>query len=402
MSISNGLSGFTQPSPGSEVQFGPGTSSEVQVHSAPGGLDIGSRLQDTLRRCNSGFGARRRMMATPFTNGVSEHGNVGSQFNNSPSMQHPAVPGPAFVPNGLGDAYGYPPRRSPVAVDQVYTPRPVHYGCNTMQIQPDTYDGRGVWKDYVVQFEMVSIQNGWNEGTNKALFLATYLRRKAREVLWDLDVVTRMDYNALCSVLKHRFGAGGQAELFKVQWKSRSRNKGENLPELSQAIRRLTKQAYPTAQPDLLEMLAKDRFIDALDDADIRWHVLQQNHATLNEACISAVQLEAYKTAEKHRDRGISRSLHSVSAEIPKSRDGECDKMDRITKQLADLTDLVTLLQNIVSKQQSQQNSNKGNGNYRSNKNCYNCGDPNHFARNCPEPIKDEKIKKSGNEYELS
>ena len=398
--------GFTMrhPTPGSEVQFGPVSVGQGREsnHSAPPGFGRGSGIIDTPRRPgeNVGIGARRRTMPAPPSGVMPDHSQPGMNMQQANGGlqplhmgNHTVQPPIATAPvNTQGGTYGFMPRPPFVP----YAPRPVQYGHNTMNIKPDIYDGTGAWEDYLVQFEMVCIQNGWNEGT-KALFLATYLRGKAREVLGDLDAVTRMNYGALCSVLEHRFGAGSQAELFKVQWKSRSRNKSENLPELSQAIRRLTKQAYPTAPADLQEMLAKDRFIDALDDMDIRWQVLQQNPDTLNEACRSAVQLEAYKVAERHRDRGDYRSLRSVSAETAKLSDSDM-AMDMITKQLADLTEMVTSLQKKVNNNYHRSNEN------RSHKKCYICGDPTHLARACPQSTKEdqEKSDEKGSKSETS
>ena len=54
------------------------------------------------------------------------------------------------------------------------------------------------------------------------------------------------------------------------------RKKEESLPELAEDVDHLTRLAYPGAAPEMIEVLAKDQFIDALADEDIR-HCVRQN-----------------------------------------------------------------------------------------------------------------------------
>ena len=46
------------------------------------------------------------------------------------------------------------------------------------------------------------------------------------------------------------------------------------LPELGQAVRRLSQKAYPDAPPSVHESLSMDCFIEALSDSDLRWKVI--------------------------------------------------------------------------------------------------------------------------------
>ena len=63
--------------------------------------------------------------------------------------------------------------------------------------------------------------------------------------------------------------------MFRVSRRSRIRKPEETLPELAQAIRRLTRQAYPDATVSLRESIAKDQFIEALADPEQKWPVRQ-------------------------------------------------------------------------------------------------------------------------------
>ena len=87
--------------------------------------------------------------------------------------------------------------------------------------------------------------------------------------------------------------------MFQVSLQSRTHKPEETLPELAQAIRRLTRQAYPDATVSLRESIAKYQFIEALADPELRWKVHQAKAVTLTKALDAAVEVEAFFSAEK-------------------------------------------------------------------------------------------------------
>ena len=72
-------------------------------------------------------------------------------------------------------------------------------------------------------------------------------------------------------------------EVFRIQLKNRFRKRDETLPELAYEVKRLTRQAYPTAPPVLISILARDHFIDALDDLDLRLGVYHTRPTSSDE-----------------------------------------------------------------------------------------------------------------------
>nr|XP_034319115.1 uncharacterized protein LOC117687074 [Crassostrea gigas] len=75
----------------------------------------------------------------------------------------------------------------------------------------------------------------------------------------------------------------------------------ESLPELGESIRHLAHLAYPTAPREVTEMIAKDQFIDALTEFDMRLRIQQSPSKSLNEAIRCAVEIEAFCRAERQR-----------------------------------------------------------------------------------------------------
>ena len=103
--------------------------------------------------------------------------------------------------------------------------------------------------------------------------------------------------------LEARFGSKHQTEMYRAQLRSRTKKREETLPELAQAIRRLTRQAYPNAPSTLRDTLSRDHFIDALPESEVRWRIHQGRPKSLREALTAALEIEAFYVADRHRAR---------------------------------------------------------------------------------------------------
>ena len=106
----------------------------------------------------------------------------------------------------------------------------------------------------------------------------------ARSLLNKLYSDGRRDYDTLIEKLRNRFGSVNQSEIYRTQLKPRTRNKGETIQKLAQAIKKLVRQAYPGVKKDVIEMLSLDNFIDAITDSDIRMRVREPSPKSLDGA----------------------------------------------------------------------------------------------------------------------
>ena len=193
-----------------------------------------------------------------------------------------------------------------------------------------------------------------NTKKEKSLYLANCLNGVARYLLNELDSDGRRDYDTLIEKLKNRFGSVNQSEIYRTQLKSTTRNKGETIQELAQAIKKLVRQAHPGVNKDVIETLSLDNFIDAITDSDIRMRVQELIPKSLDEAGQICVCLEAYKIADKQKTCFVGR----LGTKIESSKDRQFIS----SSQFVILSDALSFLTNEVKyfSQKNTKNSNTG------------------------------------------
>ena len=182
-------------------------------------------------------------------------------------------------------------------------------------VKPATYDGSTSWLDYKSHFEACAALGTWSE-QEKALYLAVSLRGQAQTVLGNLPQDVPRHYEDLVTALNERFAPPNQTELYRAQLRERRQKASESLPELGQSLKRLVNLAYPTAPGDVKEILAKENFIDALVDSDMRLRIKQARPTTLNDAVRHAIELEAFNKAEQKRKEGYLRPMNKSASPV--------------------------------------------------------------------------------------
>ncbi|VDI74065.1 Hypothetical predicted protein [Mytilus galloprovincialis] len=240
---------------------------------------------------------------------------------------------------------------------------------SNVTMKPQLYEGDEDLIEYLAQFEILAEINGWNYAT-KSLYLAGSLKGGARALLNELDKESRKDYNSLVKVLDNRYGSAEKSELFRAKLQTRMRGKEESLPELAQSIKKLTRQAYPSAQSTITSVLALEHFIDALQDADLRLRLRESNPKSIHEAETLAVRLETLKLAERQKGRMV-RQADSVQTDAKFNTELNDDKGEDLKSLKNELSDfkreLISLSRNIKGMSQNQNRNSQGGGNQQRN-----------------------------------
>ena len=125
--------------------------------------------------------------------------------------------------------------------------------------------------------------------------------------------------------------------MFRAQLRCSVRGREKTLPEISQAVQRLTRQAYPAAPSSLQDTLARDHFIDALPDSEMRWCIHQARPKCLRDALTTALEVEAFYVAERHRTRVQARAVLPSSIDPPEPEND-------LQKQVGELRQVVNQL----------------------------------------------------------
>ncbi|MCG7878412.1 MAG: hypothetical protein N0C90_19075 [Candidatus Thiodiazotropha endolucinida] len=245
-------------------------------------------------------------------------------------------------------------------------------GNHLFKMKPQNFDGKSDFDEFLCQFEINCEINAWGY-KEKSLYLANCLTGDARSLLNELGPEGRRDYNTLIDKLRNRFGSVNRAEIFRTQLKSRTRNKGETIPELAQAIKKLVRQAYPGVTKDVIETLSLDNFIDAITDSDIRMRVRELNPKSLEEAEKSCVRLEAYKIADKQRSRLVGR----LDSEVEPKKEVSSNSQN----QFAMLSEAISTLTSEVKKFSKTNNKSTNWGNHDNQRNQGNNRNNNRYPR---------------------
>ena len=280
-------------------------------------------------------------------------------------------------------------------------------GGGKPNIKPATYDGTSSWQDYKSHFDACAMLGKWSK-VERGLYLAVSLRGQAQGVLGNLSGDALNDYDELVRALNERFAPPNQTELYRAQLRERTKKATESLPELGQSVRRLTNLAYPTAPYDVRETLAKEQFLDALIDSDMRLRIKQARPRDLNEAIRHAVELEAYAKAEKTdtEKRGYYRPIGSAE------KTNELSELTKLVENMGTVMD--DMRQEIKQLKENQSQFQKyhppgkpkaeNSADWKKQATCHNCGKKGHIQRDCRAPKRDinarKDVKESGRKVE--
>lgn len=146
-----------------------------------------------------------------------------------------------------------------------------------------------------------------------ALQLVGALKGSALEVLNQLPTPTHTSYSKVAGALERRYGHQHQTEVYRARFRARTRGPGESLTHLAQDLEVLVRRAYPEAGEDMLQILLRDQFVDAVDNVQVRVYIQQAHVTTLQEALARGLELESILRSSARGTRA-SDSLGPVKA----------------------------------------------------------------------------------------
>ena len=252
----------------------------------------------------------------------------------------------------------------------------------------------------MAQFNIIADMNAWGD-QEKAAFLASSLTGAALNVLSNLPPERRNNFESLVKALDSRYGNAHRSELARARFKNRIKQKDESLPALAEDIERLARLSYPDASESITDTLARDQFVDALPDEDMRLRLKQERPQTSQRAQEIALELESFQLANRQtraRVRAVQvESDEDKSQGRPRKSDRKKDDREEGNKEkqaeqnlsMAMLEMMTRLERTTRECVEQMRNTSATRRRKRSpqqgDKECWHCGMVGHMRRNCPE-----------------
>ena len=253
-------------------------------------------------------------------------------------------------------------------------------------VKPPKFEGKDACvESHLTQFEIVARRNNWDE-LEKADYLKCSLSGEANHILRDLK--STATYEEVADRLRRRYGSVDQMEACRVELKTRIRRPGESLSQLMKDVRRLFLQAYPSPSNEFSEIMARDAFINALQDRELILKVLEREPTTLEQALKIAERMELYRSLPI----GIeSDSKSKLPAIVRGTAATEDNLLQMLVENQTKMQQQITMLSETLQKcrlptgdvaEASKLPVNRGKGN------CHYCNKPGHYRPECPDRLK--------------
>lgn len=161
------------------------------------------------------------------------------------------------------------------------------------------YDGSTDVEEFLTRFQLTAKVNAWDEA-QKGTVLASLLKGTALFQLLQLPEGERENFSSIKASLEKRFGS--QADLLRVQFKSRTQKRTESVMEFGAEMQKMGRRAYATVPLDVLDSVVIDQFIQGLLDDELQKQMRLARCKSWEECLTTAVQIEsALAMSSKHR-----------------------------------------------------------------------------------------------------
>jgi hypothetical protein len=177
-----------------------------------------------------------------------------------------------------------------------------------------SYDGSIDLDIFLSKFESCSRYFDWSP-ENRLFQVKLALNGPTAQILHANNCPDSM--NRIFSLLRTGFGTDQKCEqwAYRLELKQRRRKPNKSLQQLFHDVCRLKNLAYNGHKDEIVETLARDYFVDALNLHSMKVRIMGRNAKTIDEALRLAMRYEAYDNSDHARQ--VS---HEANAFQPRNR----------------------------------------------------------------------------------
>ena len=257
------------------------------------------------------------------------------------------------------DSYDLPPDDSHQGTES--QPRTLYFGTPLQDEAPEEEDLQ------------IGPNSSGGEPSLRLKYLRRALKKEAARHLSLLGPEFTCTYSMLKAALVQRFLPRESASLYRAELRGRQRRHRETLLELASSIRVATQRAYPDASANTVDELAKETFIDALDDT-MREKVQDSDPSSLDAAVKRALVVEANIKRDRKAKSVAKAEAAATVAPLRPSADIDDKTIERIAQRVAEI---------LSSKERTE-------GRRSVNPPCVHCGRENHRSEFCWQRRRDD------------
>ena len=151
-----------------------------------------------------------------------------------------------------------------------------------METRP--YDGGEPIKEYLIQFEIIALHNGWTD-VDRAWALLCALDGPARGILAEFEDPAAATYSDIKKSLERRFGPTDQVDVHEQALSQLRMTSDQRIREVEQEVQRLVRLAYPYVDGATLQRFAVKHLIQVIGAQDIIFYIKDKNPLSTDTVC---------------------------------------------------------------------------------------------------------------------
>ena len=147
-------------------------------------------------------------------------------------------------------------------------------------LKVNLFDGKQDWSAYWAQFQMIARYAGWSQRL-QAIHLVKSLVGGARTILADMTSSQMEDLPRLVAALERRYMPREKVPAYRALFNGRRQQLKESVQDYAEELRLLAMRAFPVESVESREMRLVDKFVEGLQDSDLKKHVLPWRQLSL-------------------------------------------------------------------------------------------------------------------------